>query len=751
MVNAIRKPGLVAFYLIIFFFLAAFLYADATIYIEPAQIAVSANNEEFDIQVMVSDVIDLHNVNFDLALDSNALEVLTITEGSFLSSAGSTIFLTDDSNPALVNVTCALLGTDPGPDGSGLLATFHMKVKNVGLLPAALGLQDVVLRDHNNVDIAFGTQNGSVVYFNAVIYVSPPETTVSANNEEFDIEIRVSDIIDLHNVNFDLALDSNALEVLTITEGSFLSSVGTTIFLKDMSNPALVNVACALLGTDPGADGSGLLATFHMKVKNVGLLPASLTLQNVVLRDHNNQNIPFQTQNGSVVTAVNHPPVLDPIGDKSVDENQNLSFTVTASDPDSGDTVTLSATGLPAGASFTPGTGAFSWTPTYEQSGTHDVTFTATDDGTPNLDDSETITITVNNVNRPPVLDPIGDKSVNENEDLSFTVTASDPDSGDTVTLSATGLPAGASFIPATGAFNWTPTYEQSGTHDVTFTATDDGTPNLDDSETITITVNNVNRPPVLDPIGDKSIDESQNLSFIVTASDPDAGDAVTLSAMGLPAGASFTPATGAFNWTPTSDQVGEHAVTFAATDDGSPNLSDSETITITVTAVFSQGLASGYNLISVPFVGTGIADAESLAQAIQNCTAVWKWDAATQNWIGHPLGGPNNFAVEPGGAYLASVTAEGVFVCTGLWATPSFALKTGYDLISLPKAKEHLATAEELVQDISNCTAIWKWNASTQSWVGHPPGGPNNFAVEVALQPTVSGRQRGKTAIRIL
>jgi len=145
------------------------------------------------------------------------------------------------------------------------------------------------------------------------------------------------------------------------------------------------------------------------------------------------------------------------------------------------------------------------------------------------------------------------------------------------------------------------------------------------------------------------------------------------------------------------------------------------------------QDVALGYNLICIPLAGTGITDAEALAQAIPNCTAVWNWNALTQSWSGHPKGGPNNFSVYAGAAYLVSVTAPGSFECSGLWATPTFQLKAGYDLISLPKAKEYLTTAEELAQEVPNCTAIWKWDALSQSWVGHPLGGPNNFAVEVS------------------
>jgi len=93
----------------------------------------------------------------------------------------------------------------------------------------------------------------------------------------------------------------------------------------------------------------------------------------------------------------NHPPVLTPIGNKTIPEGQPLSFTTSATDPD-GDPLTYAASGLPAGAVFNPATQAFSWTPGFDQAGSYPVTFTVSD-GT--LTAAETVTMTVTDVPRP--------------------------------------------------------------------------------------------------------------------------------------------------------------------------------------------------------------------------------------------------------------------------------------------------------------------------------------------------------------
>ncbi len=281
------------------------------------------------------------------------------------------------------------------------------------------------------------------------------------------------------------------------------------------------------------------------------------------------------------VGNVNRPPVLEPIGNKSVSENNLLEFTITAYDPD-GDELTYSVANLPDGASFDVSTGHFSWVPDFDQSGNYSLLFKVTDRGVPPASREETVMITVGNVNRPPVLDAIGNKTVLEGQTLTFVVTGTDPD-GDRLTFSTGGLPQGATFNPATQTFTWTPNYNQAGNFWVRFTVTDNGIPQESDTEEIVITVGNVNRPPVLDAIGDKTVLEGQTLTFVVTGTDPD-GDRLTFSTGELPQGATFNPATQTFTWTPTFDQAGVYPdIEFIVTDNGSPSEQDFELIQITV------------------------------------------------------------------------------------------------------------------------------------------------------------------------
>ncbi|WP_232222017.1 putative Ig domain-containing protein [Methanococcoides burtonii] len=96
---------------------------------------------------------------------------------------------------------------------------------------------------------------------------------------------------------------------------------------------------------------------------------------------------------------------------------------------------------------------------------------------------------------------------------------------------------------------------------------------------TVTDTMVVIDTAPVLNSIGDKTVDEENALTFVTSASDAD-GDSLTYSATGLPVGASFDTASGAFSWTPSEGQEGTYAIAFEVSDS---YLTDSETISIAV------------------------------------------------------------------------------------------------------------------------------------------------------------------------
>ena len=84
----------------------------------------------------------------------------------------------------------------------------------------------------------------------------------------------------------------------------------------------------------------------------------------------------------------------------------------------------------------------------------------------------------------------------------------------------------------------------------ITVTDSGNGAASLSDTETLQIVVGQTNAAPILQPVGNQTIDELEMLSLVLRATDAD-GHSLTYSAKNLPAGAAFDPVHGTLHWTP--------------------------------------------------------------------------------------------------------------------------------------------------------------------------------------------------------
>jgi len=329
-------------------------------------------------------------------------------------------------------------------------------------------------------------------------------------------------------------------------------------------------------------------------------IPDGVQLYSVILSPAISDDPAYRGLNADDLVFINvepnSPPVLEAIDDLMADEDEFISFTAVANDPDEQQMLRFFlGEGAPEGAAIDEETGEFTWTPGEFDGGIlYTITVFVQDDGDPPLSDFQTFTVDVGEVNEPPSLEEIDDVTVNEGELVSFTAVASDSDlPGQSLTFAlAEGAPVGAQIDPETGDFAWTPSEADGGIeHSITVVVTDDGEPALSASETFVVTVDEVNEPPTLDPIEDVTTAEGASVSITAVASDPDSpAQSLTFSLdEGAPEGASIDPVTGAFTWTPgESDGGTTRTVTVRVTDNGDPDLSATETFAITVVEINS-------------------------------------------------------------------------------------------------------------------------------------------------------------------
>ncbi|HEX4089262.1 MAG TPA: glycoside hydrolase family 3 C-terminal domain-containing protein, partial [Trebonia sp.] len=152
----------------------------------------------------------------------------------------------------------------------------------------------------------------------------------------------------------------------------------------------------------------------------------------------------------------------------SLTRNAAATVTLSGTDSTSGQTLTYTATGLPAGLSISVG-GVISGTPT--AAGTSTVTVTAKDGNGAFASQSFVWTVSPGtNANTVTVTTPANQTST-VGAAASLQIGASDSASGQTLTYTASGLPAGLSINASSGLISGTPT--TAGTSSVTVTATD--------------------------------------------------------------------------------------------------------------------------------------------------------------------------------------------------------------------------------------------------------------------------------------
>ena len=144
-----------------------------------------------------------------------------------------------------------------------------------------------------------------------------------------------------------------------------------------------------------------------------------------------------------------------------------------------------------------------------------------------------------------------------------------------TVTLTPADLPSapGSYSLRLITAYNWLDIYDSV----------------MDDSpKTVQFTISApvTNHAPVITPIGDQAVVETNLLSFKVTATDTDQPSQTLTYSLdpGAPPGAAINSSDGRFTWTPpTGPAPRTNEVTVRVADDGSPPLSATNTFKVVV------------------------------------------------------------------------------------------------------------------------------------------------------------------------
>jgi VCBS repeat-containing protein len=282
------------------------------------------------------------------------------------------------------------------------------------------------------------------------------------------------------------------------------------------------------------------------------------------------------------VYAINDAPVAaDDTATTPEDSVVSIGVLPNDTDVDNDSLRVISVTQGAHGSVAIKGDGTLNYTPSMNFNGADTFRYTVSD-GNGEID-TASVTVTVTPVNDPPVASDT-QALTDEDTPVAITLLGNDIDSS-ALSFSIVDAPLHGTLGTFSGnSVTYTPDPNYNGTDSFTYVANDgQADSNL---ATVSIAITPMNDPPVLATVGDKTIAESALLAFNLSASDPD-GDVLTFSTAGLPEGATFDRATGAFSWTPSLEQAGSYTVTFTVIDP--EGKSASETITIRVEDVITN------------------------------------------------------------------------------------------------------------------------------------------------------------------
>ena len=507
----------------------------------------------------------------------------------------------DDSSPYSVTITV----TDDGDPAKSAQTSFTWNVSAFNNAPTITAISDQtdITKDVISLQVSAADSDGDNLSYTATglptgLSISSSTGLISGtlsddagDNSPYSVTITVTDDGSPSknaetSFTWSVSTFNNAPTVSSISDQTDITKdiISLTVSASDSDGDALSYSASGLPSGLSISSSSGLISGTISDDANDSS-PYSIT---ITVTDDGDPAKSDQTSFTWNVSAFNNAPTITALSDQTGITKDVISLPVNASDSD-GDTLSYSATGLPAGLSIASSTGLISGTISddADSSSPYNVTVTVIDDGAPTKRTQASFTWNVSAYNNAPTISAISDQTGITKDAISLQVSANDSD-GDDLTYSATGLPTGLSIASSTGLISGTISddADDSSPYSVTITVTDDGDPAKSTQASFTWNVSAFNHAPTITTISDQTGITKDIISLTVSASDSD-GDTLSYSASGLPSGLSISSSSGFISGTISddTDDSSPYNVTVTVTDDGSPTKSAQASFTWNISA----------------------------------------------------------------------------------------------------------------------------------------------------------------------
>ncbi|MFO1064727.1 MAG: cadherin domain-containing protein [Pirellulales bacterium] len=446
--------------------------------------------------------------------------------------------------------------------------------------------------------------------------------------------------------------------------------------------------------------------TGALKVKTTGLdfeSQVDYTLD-VLVQDTGNTSLSDTAKITIHLTDANDAPVVTG-ATKTIDENSPVGLdvaTLSYTDQDSGlaAQVTWSIVAGNIGNAFAIDSNSGKVTVVnsspldYETRTSYALRVRATDKGTPPMIGDAILTVTLRDINDPPVMDDQG-FSISENNAANASVGkifATDPDAGQSLTFQVTGGTGAGLFavnsntgnitVPTAGSLN----FETSSVYTLNVEVSDSGTPKYTDSAVLTITIVDNNDPPKINSSSFAVLEDIAAGGTVgtISATDEDPGQTLKYNLVNGADSSLFNinQNTGALTLAPGSQLNYESRSTLnfsvSVVDNGNPTATTTKNITIAVQDVneapqFTGGSAtvlenSAADTTVITLNALDPDNNETLVYSIESQTAPWfKIDASGKKLVVAD-GADINFEVQSSNTVVLSVTDHG-----GLQARATF------------------------------------------------------------------------------
>jgi len=289
--------------------------------------------EQFTINITVDYVAELWGYQFIMIFNPDVLHGVKVENGPFLESAGGTAMVHagmgfDNEQGWLFLFFAGLYPMRRFPTGGGTLAYVTFEVVGIGASPLTLGVETGLLNktggwqfdgewcygwykpDPRDPEEPYQPWRDSLGhgYFDnrPPVYVDPSLVKGISVDNNFTVNVNVADIQDLYGWESFMSWNATLLNVTSVVEGDFLMGQpeGTSFFSEIHNDAGFIRVNCSTVGSYPGVDGDGTLATVTFLVKERGT--SNLALYNTRLLDSAQAQIDVRTANGTFTNLETH-------------------------------------------------------------------------------------------------------------------------------------------------------------------------------------------------------------------------------------------------------------------------------------------------------------------------------------------------------------------------------------------------------------------------------------------------------------